>query len=123
MAEIQDLRFHILRDSMELGSICEIRYRYTLECAPAECDADAVFRIRTEVWGRNPFLDKRIGEASYDMHQLSAHQSQQINRAFIIPCKSLDVELGEDEIYLQVFVIDPLGQEKSYTTGVVKDHF
>lgn len=123
MAEIQDLSFHILRDSMELGSICEIRYHYTLECAPLECDSDAVFKVRAEVWGRNPFVDKRVGRESYDMHELSTHPSQQINRSFIIPCKLLDVEMGEDEIYLQIFVVDPLGREKSYTTGIIKDHF
>lgn len=123
MAEIQNAGFHIVRDTMVLGSICEVAYHYTLLLRTEELDPDAEFHIAVEVWGSGLLLDHQLGQTEFDTHRPVLKLRQEVARSFVIPCDALNEEPGEDDIFIRICVRNGAGQELCASSETLHDRF
>ena len=124
MAILQDAHFHIVRDTLEAGSICEIQYRYVLHCEKREIEQDMTFDFGVVLWGQHIVGDEPLGSGAYDIHTYTAaHSLLEVQRHFVVPCEILNEAVGLDEIFLTIICRSPGGEEVTIQTPSVSDHF
>ena len=124
MASLQDAHFHIVRDTLEAGSICEIQYRYVLHCDKREIELGVSFDCCVVLWGQHIVGDEPLGSGAYDVHRLKAgHSLLELQRQFVVPCDILNEAVGLDEIFLTIICRSSSGEEITIQTPSVRDHF
>jgi len=120
---IQDVNFHIIRDSYPSGSICQISYRYELLLSVDEYRLANEIGVWVELWGKETLHNKSLGSAGYDAHTVDAKARIEASRTFTVPCKILDEEIGYDEIFLRLCVNSKLGSTVCKDTDIIREHF
>lgn len=123
MPKLTDVRFHINRDTFEFASVCTIHYSYCLECAAEELDSSAHFTVWVEVWGKGTLSNMIIGDITYDSHNPTLQNQQQVSRQFGIPCELLNEALGKDRLFLKVCLTSNLGIDICCASPVLEDSF
>lgn len=124
MAILRDAYFHIGRDTLEVGSICEIQYQYVLCFEENEIALNMGIECRVVLWGVHLVGDAPLGKGFYDIHNHVAKQtSLEEKRRFVVPCEILNDTLGLDEIYLSIICQMSSGEQLSIKTSSVIDHF
>jgi len=123
MAAVIDVDLEIDRISRSVGSVCSIKYSYTLVCDEAEVRLGLGFTLWCELWGQDVFVDDVLGQLVYDTHTLAAAPRSMHTRSFIVPCSILDEDLGMDEVYAKVCATSSLGVTCCGASSIVRDHF
>ena len=123
MAKITSVDMSIQRDSFSVGSICTIRYAYTLECDELETHNEMGYVVWTELWGKELLGDRLLGDGAFDSHSVVADNLVRVRREYGVPCKILNQKVGEDELYIKVKAESTLGIEIEAESPVVRDAF
>lgn len=124
MAQLQNPRFHIIRDTYEAGSICEIEYSVELLSEPREIDLDIHFDCWVEIYGHGLTHDTSLGKKRFDDHiQQSRQPHLEIKRRFFIECDVLNEAIGLDELYLVVHAHASSGERLMAKTAIISEHF
>jgi len=121
---INDVLMWIERDSYAAGSVCEIHYEYLLHSETEDIGLLGTLQVYCEVWGKGRILNEPLGHFIYDKHvyNMAENLSKQ-KRHFVIPCHTLDHELGKDKIFIRLFVTTEQSIEISADSAVVSDRF
>jgi len=123
MANLDSVTFSITRTSFPDGHICTIEYSYYLHIDPQKYIDDVTFSISVSLYGDDLLHEKLIGNPPYDVHVITKTDSQPIQRKFVVPCEILDEAIGEDKVFLKIFVTTSEGEHITEKSATVKDWF
>lgn len=123
MALITSVDMSIQRISFVAGSICSIRYSYIMQCDELEVENKMGYIVWCELWGRELFGDRLLGEAIFDSHSVVADHQVRNKREFTVPCEILNDRVGPDELYIKVKAESTLCVEFEGQSPIVKDAF
>lgn len=121
MLTLQDLSFHIQRDTYPTGSVCTVWYSYGMLC-----ESDSLgqrLEVWVDLWGEGIFRNHALGDSVYDDHRAVAAPRLTHERHFQVPCVILNEEIGKDEIFLRLHVRRADGREFTWDSEVVQDKF
>ncbi|MEK6749334.1 MAG: hypothetical protein AABY83_09030 [Pseudomonadota bacterium] len=121
MLSLEDLSFHIQRDSYAGSSVCTVWYSYAVKCDGKNLNVPLEFWV--DLWGEGILRERALGDSVYDDHRATAAVRMTHERHFQVPCTILNEELGKDEIFLRLHARFIDGQEFFWDSAVVQDRF
>ena len=123
MAKITSVDMSIQRETFNIGSICNVRYAYILECDALEVDGKMGYIVWAELWGKELLGEKLIGNAIFDSHSTQADKIVRNHREFTVPCGVLNEKIGPDVLFVRVKAESTLGVEIQADSLTIKDSF
>ncbi|MDH4274840.1 MAG: hypothetical protein OEW08_07375 [Gammaproteobacteria bacterium] len=121
MLVLEDLSFHIQRDSHAHGSVCTVWYTYALHYEGN--NAGKPVELWVDLWGDGLLRNHTLGDSVYDDHRAILAEKMTHERHFPVPCNILNEEIGMDEIFLRLHATLSDGREFTWDSAVVRDRF
>jgi hypothetical protein len=101
---VKDLK--IVSESDKAGEICSVSFTYSIECDKAEQalskDGLLKFAIRASLLGYDDWFDDHLRDLPTGTDFYRCGDGEIKIGPVVMPCKVLDEDVGEDEIYVRV---------------------
>jgi hypothetical protein len=101
---VKDLK--IISESDKTGEVCSVSFAYSVECDEAERalskDGLLKFEIQATLLGYDDWFDDNLRDLPTGTDFYQCGDGQFKIGPVVIPCKVLDEDVGEDEIYVKV---------------------
>ena len=101
---VKDLK--IISESDKAGEVCSVSFAYSIECDKTEQelskDGLLKFEIRATLLGYDDWFDDHLRDLPTGKNFYTCGDGEIKIGPVVIPCKVLNEDVGEDEIYVKV---------------------
>ncbi|MDX1812546.1 MAG: hypothetical protein R3240_11395, partial [Gammaproteobacteria bacterium] len=106
-----------------IGSVCALHYEYFLSFDAEDMASEEPYIVYCELWGLNAVREKALSEEKFDAHEFMAKHSMDLARSFAIPCSLLNEKLGEDHLFIKLYLVHNRHLLDQIKSEIVSDRF